>query len=166
MDSIDILGVIFQSINFIIFIPLIIYFLHEFSKYRNETLMKYRSNILLYIIHFIVLFCLIVERLYMCLVRIWQIIDIPIWTVYCLLSLTWWSSMYLFSIKVYLLYYKQKYTLSIADVSWRKDINPNEENWYIKNKNKYGNPIYLIKLAIIPYILSVFLESFVPYIAG
>eukprot|EP01084_Bolivina_argentea_P077448 140475_1 len=166
LDAIDITAIVFQSISAFILIPLILYYTYQFYLLKNEAIMQYRSVCLVYIINFITIFSLAIERTYATLSRVWLVIDVPIWTVFCFIAASWWAATTLFVVKVYNLYYQQQYHRSIADLSWQKDINPNHNDWYIQNKNKYGKISYLITLAFIPYLITVLVESVVPYITG
>ena len=84
------------------------------------------------------LFTLLIERPYANAVAIWQILDID-WIYYLVFSISWWSAFFLFFVKVFHLYYKQKYNIAIADLTWKVELNPDEanNNWFIINKYKY-----------------------------
>eukprot|EP01084_Bolivina_argentea_P019901 37008_1 len=48
-------------------------------------------------------------------------------------------SMYLLVYRGYITYFKIKWNLALADVKWRLYIDPTEQNWFLANKNKWGN---------------------------
>ena len=169
MDSIDIVGFLFITINYFIIVPIFIYFLYQFYQYSKNSCFKdelHRSKTLIYLINIIIIFTILFERTFLLCSKVCIIIIINDFLIYLFISILWSFIMILFIIKVYHLYYKQEYNASIANMSWRKDINPTDQNWYISHKSTFGNTIFLIKLSIIPYIFIVLIETFVPIFIG
>eukprot|EP01084_Bolivina_argentea_P013188 24719_1 len=165
IDGIDITAIIVLTFNVFILCPLYIYGLIVYHVYAQKShlypIIQYRNSMLVYAINILIIFTNISERFFMTSSQIWNIIDVPIWSVGLFLAATWWAAMTLFMIKCYHLYYQQQYNLSIADQSWRENIDPNDTSWYISNRNTFGNPLYLIKIAFIPYLISVVLDVLV-----
>eukprot|EP01084_Bolivina_argentea_P174529 302317_1 len=169
MDGINIISTFMITFNIAIYCPILIYFLYQYRKYEKQEIVTSiktnvihsRNSFLVYTLNFLAIFANCSERIYMASSEIWNIIDVPFWTVALFLAIPWWALMDLFAIKVYHLYYTQQYNQSIADKSWKKDINPNENDWYIIHKHTYGNPIYLIKITLIPYLLSIIVDAII-----
>lgn len=167
IDTLDIIALIWMIFNYIILCPIMIYSAYKFcSNIREyESLKKYRNKPLVCCLNIMMLFTLLCERPYANAVIIWQIIEIN-WIYYFVFSISWWSAFFLFFVKVFHLYYKQKYNIAIADLIWKKEINPDEanNNWFIVNKSSYGDPIYMIKIVSIPFLISVFINTLISYI--
>ena len=176
MDAIDITAIIIVSLNYFIIIPIIIYFLHQFRQYRQDVLIQHRSDINVYIMNIVVIFALIFERGYALdfyfshpiqnLFSANMNIEVPLWSVYLLFSFTWTAILTLFACKAFNLYFQQQFNLAISDLGWRQNINPNDQNWFIKHKQTFGNSLYLIKFSAIPYSLFVILQSLCVAIIG
>ena len=175
MDVIDILAQGFICIDYLVICPILVYFVYKFKKYsasiqpKYKDIIKNRSKTLIYLINIVIIFTLLFERTFLLCSKVWIAIDLTTsysWIVYLFLSSTWTYIMILFIIKVYHLYYKQQYNTSIANVSWRKDINPDDKDWYISHKLTFGNTIFCIKISIIPYIFIVVIETITPILVG
>eukprot|EP01084_Bolivina_argentea_P032599 60326_1 len=169
MDSLDIYGIVLCVFNHFILIPIIIYGLVKYNKTKKKqfNIISNRDSFLTNTIH---LFCIIgtsLERTLLISIRVWHIIDIKyLWAVYIFYSICWMGALCSFAIKVYLLYFKQQYHMSISHKSWKQNINPNNRDWYIENKNTFGNITYLVKISFIPYILSIIILTLFPIFAG
>ena len=70
-------------------------------------------------------------------------------------SICWFSLFICICIKFYLLYYYEKLNLSIINQAWQREINVGITDWFISNSQKFGNPIWLIKISIIPYVFLI-----------
>ena len=168
MDGLDIAGIAWIIFNYLILCPTMMYSAYLFCKVDpDESLKKYRNKKLVCCLNIMMLFTLLLERPYANAVIIWKIIKIN-WIYYFVFSVSWWSAFFLLFVKVFHLYYNQKYNIAIADLAWKMELNPNDanNNWFIINKNKYGDPIYMIKLVSIPFIISVLLNTVLSYIVG
>ena len=78
---------------------------------------------------------------------------------YCLGHITssfWGTLMSLTACKIYLLFYDHEYERILASQKWAIFIDPSiiKNNWFLNNKNKYGNPIWLIKWLIVPIVTT------------
>eukprot|EP01084_Bolivina_argentea_P250932 420636_1 len=64
---------------------------------------------------------------------------------------TWFAFLSFLIIKNWMIYYKYHWTHYTIDYEWQQIINPNktitnkQQNWFIKNKLKYGNSTYVAK---------------------
>ena len=67
-----------------------------------------------------------------------------------------WAAIIAFNVcKIYLLYYDHEYERILASQKWAIFIDPSliNNNWFLNNKNKYGNPMWLIKHIILPVMI-------------
>eukprot|EP01084_Bolivina_argentea_P002594 4798_1 len=165
MEALDVISIAWILFNYVVLCPILVFSLYKFNKMdRDEKMMKYRSKKLVLIINIVMLFILLFNRLYTNSVSMLKFLDIRNkWIFYLNFSLLFWSVFILFAIKVFHLYYKQRYSSAFQDMVWKKEINPNTYNWFISNKNKFGRPKYCIKIIIIPFIICVAINTFVAY---
>eukprot|EP01084_Bolivina_argentea_P265500 450056_1 len=163
LDTLDIISVSWISFNYIITCPVLVYSLLKFRSINpTDPMMKYRSKKLVYILNFLIIIILLLERLYANAVWVWSFSTIPInWIFYLIFSFCWWAAFFLFSIKVFHLYYKQQYSIAIKDMVWKSEINPNSSNWFIAHKHTYGKPIHIVRYLSIPFILFIATNAFV-----
>eukprot|EP01084_Bolivina_argentea_P261403 441709_1 len=158
MDLIDIGGIVAVCINYFIYIPLIIYLYLQYRKHSNEPIMRYRQPLVLNLMYFFLLVTFLIERWWPLLTNVWCIISAPKW-MYSLFSSLTFFCYHLFAIKCYHLHYQQQYHLESADMSWKMDLNPEQKNWFIEHKNTLGNAKKLIQIALIPYTISIIIET-------
>ena len=164
-DIIDIVGLSTLFIGIFIYMPIIIYYLIKFHKhYADKTIMKYRNKSLIYTINILSIIILTIDRTYLCLASVINMdkyIYLPTWPCYLASSISFWIIFLLFFIKTYLLYFEQQYHLSMINITWKKQINPGIEDWYIKQRQSgFGSFKYLLKISVIPYIIIVCIEAF------
>ena len=69
----------------------------------------------------------------------------------------WAATISLALTKMYLLYYDHEYERILASKKWVIFIDPSimKNNWFLNNRNKYGNDAWLMKYIILP-IVTVF----------
>jgi len=165
MDTLDIASVVVLIFNVLVICPVCAYYLVLFRKYDKlrelHPVIAHRNPLLVYVINILVIFTNLSERVYMSQARIWSVEKVPEWSVVLFMALMWWAVMTLFAIKCYHLYFVQQYNLAMAEASWRNDINPKETNWFIANKASFGNPRYLMRIAVFPYLMAVALDVFI-----
>lgn len=169
MDAIDIAGIVWIIFNYLILCPLMIVSAYHFCHLNpDESLQKYRSKALNCCLNIMMLLTLLIERPYANAVIVWNFIQINVNFVYYLVfSISWWSAFFLFFVKVFYLYYKQKYNMAVADLTWKIQLNPNENcNWYIMNQHKYGNPIFMVKITMIPFSICVLTNTLISHFYG
>ena len=65
-------------------------------------------------------------------------------------------SNFLLLVKYYSIYFKIEWTKETMNGKWKVHINHVElhQNWYLKNKSKYGSDRYLVKLASVPWFVT------------
>eukprot|EP01083_Nonionella_stella_P059492 155639_1 len=166
MDEIDYVALVVTIFNIFIYCPILIYYAYRYRYYEKKEMRNNARNVihqrdscLVYTINILAIFTNCTERIFMVSSEVWRVIDVPFWSVCFFQAVTWWALMDLFAIKIHLLYYRQQLNQSIADQVWKKHINPGIDDWYILNKHKYGNALYLIKIAFIPYLISVLMDT-------
>ena len=165
-DAIDIVGLSILFISIFICVPIIIYYLLKFHKhYADKTIMKYRNKSLIYTINILSIILLTIDRTYLSITCVLNISffknNLPTWPCYWGSSFSFWSIFLLFFIKTYLLYYEQRYHLSMINITWKKQINPEIECWYIQHRQSgFGNFKFLLKISIVPFIIIVCAEAF------
>ena len=165
MDYVDICGIIMLIIGIFICSPILIYALFRFHGIKNAAILKYRNVTLTYFINILVLFTIIIERSCAFYTCIWNIDNtmskVSLWIAHIGYGVCVWSIYLLFAIKTWLLYYEQKYHLSLINQVWKRLINESNTSWYILNRHKYGDHKYLLKISIIPYILYIVVETLI-----
>eukprot|EP01084_Bolivina_argentea_P251583 421994_1 len=171
MDAIDIAATILTCIRLLVLVPTMIYGLYLFNKHSDHQILKYRNPFLMNFIGIVTLMTCVFERTIMLCLASWQIIpnfDLyeDIWVVFFLFSIFWWILYGTFAIKVYNLYFQQQYNISIANMAWKKDINPQNVDWHVNNVHTWGNTIWLLKICSIPYILSCATDALFPIFFG
>eukprot|EP01084_Bolivina_argentea_P080154 145231_1 len=66
--------------------------------------------------------------------------------------LAYWILLYFLNCKNWIIYFNEKWTKYALDLQWQQIINPqhlsdhNTQSWFIANRHKYGNLIYIFKL--------------------
>ena len=72
----------------------------------------------------------------------WQIKMVKIFLLVTVNNLT----LFFWTLRPFSIHLQHGYNLTISEIAWRVNINPNEfyNNWYYKNNKKYGNPIWYI----------------------
>jgi len=162
MDALDVAALVVLAFNILILCPCYMYSLIIYRRHETQTtvdaLISHRNSNLIYALNVLIIVNTLTERVFMVCAKVWKIIVVPLWSVDLWFSATWWAVGSLFSIKIYHLYFRQRLNMAVAEASWRKDINPNDTNWYIAHKRTFGNHQYLIKVAFLPYLSSVALS--------
>eukprot|EP01084_Bolivina_argentea_P317076 549699_1 len=170
MDNIDIVGIIWIAFNYTILCPLMMFSLFLFYKIdESHAIMKYRNKIVVYLLNVMMFITLLFERLFANCVSVWSFTHMkPNWIFYLVFSVCWWTPFFLFCVKVFDLYYKQQYAIAVQDMTWKKAINSSiaHENWFIKNKNSYGNILFCTKISLIPGIICCIINIIVSHICG
>jgi len=161
LDAIDIAAIAWIDFNYMVLCPTMLYFLYAFNKLDPEDpLVKFRHKTIILILNVMMMFTLLIERPLAAFVVIWDVgLSDDAWY-YIVFGFAWWSAFFLFLVKVFFLFYKQKYSMAIADIAWAQHLDPNAgNNWYIVKKSSYGDPIYCVKLLTPFFLLSVALTA-------
>jgi len=161
LDAVSVTGVVLHAVSVFILCPLIVYFLVQFTKIRHEKVCKYRVVWLCQLNNGVVLIGLVLEPSYILITRVLVAVELPSWIGFLILSITWWAAMSLFAIKVYHLHYEQQCNVSIAKMSMAK-LAPNNNDWYILNRGRVGNPYWTLRIAFVPYIAFCVVGSLCP----
>eukprot|EP01083_Nonionella_stella_P128995 391077_1 len=162
MDSIDIIALALVIFRFVVEVPLMLYGLYLFDYHQHKQIILHRNRLLIHIIVILTILTQTIERTFLTSAFVWRIIDADESVVLLVLSIFWWALFGLFGVKCYNLYYQQQYNISIADEVWKREINPQTADWYIKNKHTWGSAIWVAKLCLIPYATSCVVESLFP----
>eukprot|EP01084_Bolivina_argentea_P211377 359577_1 len=162
IDIISWITITYIFLIYFVVCPIILYSLHCFHSLKQDEIMQQfianRPTHVIYLLNIIIVFTIGTERLFICITQIWSFTtNIPQWATYMFLSATWVTCMNLFAIKAYYFYYIKEYNKSISDTVWVATINSDniENNWFIQNKNRFGNIYFLLKLNIIPSCISI-----------
>ena len=61
----------------------------------------------------------------------------------------------LYTVRIYLLYYDHEYERILTSEKWAIFIDPSmvKNNWFLINRNKYGNDIWIVKWIVIPPVI-------------
>eukprot|EP01084_Bolivina_argentea_P083880 151846_1 len=169
-DAINTIATVITILNLFVFIPTIIYGLHLFRKHRDNELILYRNPFAVSLMNLLVITALATERVFVVCADIYQIVAVPSWIMVLCFSLTWDAIVYVKLVEVYYVYFQQQYSLSIANKVWKEQINPDSEDmnasWYISRKNTFGDMACLIKLALIPWTITVFIQALISAFVG
>lgn len=142
----------------LIYTPLLIRSLQYFrliTQKKKNKFITMRHPLLVYLINCICAFVILVERPLLACIFVFNLFKLPVWLIELFYALSWFPLFICLSFKTYLLYYNQQLSLSIMNQAWQKEINMGVTDWYIANHNSWGNPIWLIKVFSIPFILGV-----------
>eukprot|EP01083_Nonionella_stella_P034927 95490_1 len=69
------------------------------------------------------------------------------------------GSYHLLTYRAFMVYYDIKWNKAIQDSKWRMYIDPNETNWFLKNKNTWGSSKRLLIIAFIHWSIYVLVGS-------
>ena len=157
----------------IIYVPICLYYwykfalLHKHSKFGRQLalFLKVRHANLIHCITAACFLTMVIEIPYMVLANVFDLIpDLPFSTssdrendpIFELLHATlFYMLLYFMFVKFYLLYYNRKLSLAKTNLAWQMKINEKVTDWYIENTKRWGNPIWLTKISILPYLFTV-----------
>ena len=86
------------------------------------------------------------------------IISMSVWYI------CWWLLLYFLTVKEWMVFFKYKWSFYTLQLKWQSILNSEigndikKQNWYIRNKNTYGNLKYVYKIFLLIY-FTVFLIS-------
>ena len=139
--------------------------LHKRSRFNRKlaTFLKVRHASLIHCITASCFLTMIIEIPYVVLVDFVQLI--PNWPhskdpendlIFELLhAMLFYVLVFFMFVKFYLLYYNMKLTLAKTNLAWQMKINAHVTDWYIENTERWGNPVWLTKMSIIPYLIVI-----------
>eukprot|EP01084_Bolivina_argentea_P239133 401900_1 len=143
-------------IIYAVWVPIVSYFTYKFYRNRSNPTIRHRYPLFVLTFNCLIIICLPIERTLMILQQNIEVIQsTPNWLLHMFLGITAWAGLDLFCIKSYLLHFQRKYYESIKNKIWKKSINSSFNDWYIQNKNKWGNFVYCGKFVLILYIITV-----------
>eukprot|EP01084_Bolivina_argentea_P039110 72289_1 len=147
------------------------------KKYRNKGTVRYREWRLTFSFSILILSECIINRTYFMCYGVWKYCDYPILSVTLLNSLFISSIYSLHAIRIWKLYYIHQCNKAIADNIWvqqiknikqtpptslkrmrsKQRLKQLENNWFIQNRNTWGNTLFLMIIYIPFIILSMFI---------
>lgn len=114
LDTIDIAAIAWIDFNYMVLCPTMLYFLYKFNRLDPEDpLVKFRNKTIILILNVMMMFTLLVERPLANFVVIWRVglSDDP-WY-YIVFGFAWWSTFFLFLVKVFFLFFLVKRELAV-----------------------------------------------------
>ncbi len=170
MDYIDIAGIVWIAVNYIVLCPMMLFFLYLFYQIDpSHPMMKYRNKMLVCVLNAMMFITLLFERLYANFVCVWHFTNMePDWVFYLVFSICWWTPLFLFCVKVFDLYYKQQYAFAVQDMAWKTAINCQiaHDNWFILNRRTYGNILFCVKISLVCAVIACVINTVMSYIFG
>eukprot|EP01084_Bolivina_argentea_P055787 102209_1 len=143
---------------YIVSIPMITYYTYRFYQHKSNPIMKHRDVIFVISLNCLIIFGFVTYTTVTILHHIGAL-ELPLFLRGLLAGITVWGTMNLLCIKSYLLYFQHQYHLSIQNASWKQFIDSSWNDWYLRNKNKWGQFSYVIRWISIPYVLSIIMET-------
>eukprot|EP01084_Bolivina_argentea_P090596 163209_1 len=165
MDSTNIGKIVLLIFMYLVSIPLIIYYTYRFYQQKSSKTILYRQPMLIICLNFFVILNFIFDRTPRYIASILGS-DYPKWAKLLVTCSTAYGIINLLSLKSYLLFFQHRYHTAFENKIWAQAINNNWDNWYIRNKNKWGNFQYLLKWLFIPVCIEPFITAFGEYIWG
>jgi len=153
IDTIDIVGMAIVFIGVCVLSPTMLFALHQFYLIRGARIMKFRNSPIIIAMNILIVLG-ILERAYHSVIVIWEIeiesalstinaertfIGVFIPSIYLLIALRTW-----------LLYFEQRYQLSVASAAWKRLINERAGSWFIAHRQTLGNWKYLLRAGCLP----------------
>ena len=157
----EILGLIIVGIIYFIYLPICLYGICKFNKYKDWIVMKKRYQwITVFILTNLVLSLMLLPLLLLRYSSIVNVDDIDYLIPYILYSIIvlainiGWKILW----RLWCYYYDIKWIYSISNKEWKSLIDKKLilNDWYLNNKDKYGKWNYFV----IPYFLIVFIDLF------
>ena len=153
VDAIDIVGLMVVLIGVAVITPFVAYALHQFVLLRRSQIMRFRNTALVIIMNIFIIIA-ILDRGVVCMSIIWKFGPMtPTYAQHILIGLCISSIYLLIATRTWLLYFEQKYHLSVAHAAWKKLINERAHSWFIRHRKTFGDVKYLIKVGAIPCVI-------------
>jgi len=150
LDVIDIAGIVVVLLGVSVLTPIMAYALHQFYMIRRAQIMRFRNSPLVIVMNILIILS-VFDHGYGALAIIWKIESpMPSWIEHVIYGLCVSSIYLLIALKTWLLYFEQKYHLSVADAAWKKLINENSQGWFIRHRQTLGDWKYVLKICCIP----------------
>eukprot|EP01083_Nonionella_stella_P044680 120253_1 len=144
---------------YLVSIPIIGYYTYRFYQHKADPIMKHRDVLFVISLNGLIVFGFIVQRTWLILSQIGTVVPFPTWLQGSLSGIVVWGIIDLLCLKSYLLYFQHQYHLSIQNAPWKQSIDSSWNDWYLRNKNKWGRFSYIIRWLAIPYALSVVISA-------
>ena len=150
-DTLDIIGILIVFSQWFIIIPITVYGLIFYTtKYRTHGFIRYREWKLTFVFVLFLILEMIIDRPYLECYSVWYCFGNkppPIWTLTFSYSIFFWTIYALHALRIWKLYYIQCVNSCIADYCWTSSKNNGvtgsiKNNWFIKNRNKWGNTLW------------------------
>eukprot|EP01083_Nonionella_stella_P117116 348619_1 len=151
----NVIGLVFI---YVLSIPIISYYTYRFYQHKSSPIMKHRDVLFVISLNGLIIFGFITQRTFLILEHV-GLISFPIFLRGLLSGITVWGTIDLLCIKSYLLYFQHKYHLSMQNAPWKQSIDSSWNDWYLRNKNKWGRFSYAIRWLAIPYVLSLIISA-------
>ena len=162
-----IIGLSIGIIGIIIFVPILSYQIHIFRWDSLLIKFKHKDKKLIYFIMALSIFALTIQRPFIIACNTLHInkyiYNIPLWII-SVFNSSYIASFFVCNI-VYLwtIYYRKQYNNAIAEIPWKRQINPRYRSWYLTHKNTLGNSKCIIFIMLIPFILFITAQTFIEY---
>ena len=170
-NSISAICLVIISVMLLIYIPFLFHSIHQFRlTYKTNNFLRMRTRhrrpLLVFIMNIICSFIMVIEQPLLACKFIFGLFKLNVWIMQLLYMLSYVALFICLSFKTYLIYYNEQLHESLEDQPWREKINRTVTDWYIANRVTWGNPIWLMKIFFIPFILIVALIQIVYFFSG
>ena len=154
-----ILSMIYFVINVIVYVPIMLYGIQQIYKFRNTVIMQKRH----YGLSIAIAICTLLQVLFISAMLLflgsyakWEPFG-PLF--FIMANIIGFCLIYIIFIKTWIHYYDIKCNATSCSKAWKSVINPDSvdtahNNWFLKHRQTFGNPKYLLKWIMIGGIIT------------
>eukprot|EP01084_Bolivina_argentea_P066107 120504_1 len=157
LAGVEIALIIVLILHYTVIIPLV-YFTYQFYQTKANQIIQFRDPPYVVCFNSLIVLDFSVNVTRHTLHQL-DLLNYPIWVTGITSGIFIWGFFDLLVIKSYLLFFTFQYHKSIENFIWKKEINEQWSDFYIRNKNTWGNFSYLIRWVLIPYILTIIIQT-------
>eukprot|EP01084_Bolivina_argentea_P142687 250642_1 len=151
----------------VIYVPVLAYYAYKTKQYEHHTVM-HKRNVRLTILLSILSICWILSFIFSIFVYTFIDTDIAISISNFLIITIYIAFTYTLTWRLWLIFFKIIYNISISQISWEKLISneAGSKNWYIKEQtmSKWGNPLWVQKFMVYVIFINVLLYAIFHFI--
>eukprot|EP01084_Bolivina_argentea_P003639 6842_1 len=164
----NISGIIGLILHWFIYLPLMVYYFKQFYDARNQIVIQKRHLKICYITFFVLFISIMIDRTSWWLF-ISKLYEPAIWIMLITYPTVTLGIHYCMLFRFWMVKFDFEYSFVSSNIQWQKIINPKfvtehqlKQNWWIINRNTYGNEIWLGKRFFIPCVI-IFTISYITW---
>lgn len=160
MDDVTIIfAIVVLAINFVLYLPIGVYFTRRFWIFRQQTMISKRRPLLVVMTVILIYFWMLISRTIDIFEDILKLIPRTHGTRVAVHTFvdTGWICVALYAIRMWLLFYDYKRAEHLSQMRWRTKIDSTTVPWTIQYKS-LSNLVYLISFAIIHWLIIEFIS--------